>query len=412
MVEREAITERAERIESAELVGVEREDAGWPTSKIRLSLKPVFSSMNSTSSGKNSGSSRVLTEMLQNTPLMRELEPEPPQRLHALHQQHIVDQRHHARALGHLEIGPGQDQLVGLGPDAGERLEIARPPVGERHGGLQIKVDPAGLDRLADDLEHLIVVDAGRDDGLDELLLDRRVFVSARTSCLGDDERSPLSLGALGGGGLLRAGDDLRLLEFVCESRPRTRSSAPRRRPRRQARSSRSRPGCAAPALARHHAAAGASAVARDQFAGQLLDQAFQHPEVAGDLLALVLASPSRSARTASILACTSSNSWRTWSNRPRPPIGAVAPYSLMRLVETLDAVGKQIEPGDVVLDPVDALQVLVDDFERRLDLVQPVGGRSGPGAAREHQIRGRHHHDRARRRRSARGSGRCRNGR
>ena len=31
--------------------------------------------MNSTSSGKNSGSSRVLTEMLQNTPLIRELEP-------------------------------------------------------------------------------------------------------------------------------------------------------------------------------------------------------------------------------------------------------------------------------------------------------------------------------------------------
>ena len=32
------------------------------------------------------------------------------------------------------------------------------------------------------------------------------------------------------------------------------------------------------------------------------------------------------------------------------------------RLIETLDAVGEEIEPGDVVLDPVDALQVLVDD--------------------------------------------------
>ena len=62
------------------------------------------------------------------------------------------------------------------------------------------------------------------------------------------------------------------------------------------------------------------------------------------------------------------------------------------RLIETLDAVGEEIEPGDVVLDPVDALQVLVDDLERRLDLVQPVGGRGGTGAAREHQIRGRHH--------------------
>jgi hypothetical protein len=62
------------------------------------------------------------------------------------------------------------------------------------------------------------------------------------------------------------------------------------------------------------------------------------------------------------------------------------------RLVEALDAVGEEIEPGDVVLDPIDTLQVLVDDLERGLDLVHPVGGGGGTGAARQHQIRRRHH--------------------
>ncbi len=62
--------------------------------------------------------------------------------------------------------------------------------------------------------------------------------------------------------------------------------------------------------------------------------------------------------------------------------------------VEALDPIGEEIEPRHVVLDPVDALQILVDDFERRLDLAQPVaGGTGGPAAARHHQIGGRHHH-------------------
>ena len=51
------------------------EIAAWLTSKIRFSQSPLFSSMNSTSSGKNSGSSKVLVETLQKTALMREEEP-------------------------------------------------------------------------------------------------------------------------------------------------------------------------------------------------------------------------------------------------------------------------------------------------------------------------------------------------
>ena len=91
------------------------------------------------------------------------------------------------------QVGPRQDQLVGPGPDAGERLEITRPPIGERYDGLQIQVYPAGFDRLTDDLKHLVVVDAGRDHGLDDLLLHRRGRLGGEHLRLFDDEdRSPL----------------------------------------------------------------------------------------------------------------------------------------------------------------------------------------------------------------------------
>ena len=65
------------------------------------------------------------------------------------------------------------------------------------------------------------------------------------------------------------------------------------------------------------------------------------------------------------------------------------------RLIEPLDAVGQEIEPRHVVLDPVDALQVLVDHFERRLEIVQAVArdAAGGPRGARHHQVRGGHHH-------------------
>ena len=129
-----------------------------------------------------------------------------------------------------------------------------------------------------------------------------------------------------------------------------------------------------------------------DQFARELPDQALQRPEIAGDLL------PLRS-RLALEIGAHGVDLGMHLVEFVADLIGPAKAADRRgrgifaeRLVETLDAVGEQIEPGDVVLDPIDALQVLVDDFERRLDLVQPVGGGGGAGAAREHQIGRRHH--------------------
>ena len=118
--------------------------------------------MNSTSSGKNSGSSRVLTEMLQNTPLMRDSGPSRRSvcTLFTSSTLSIRGIMPDASAGGRYD--PGRISAVGLGSDAGERLEIAGPPLGQRDGRLQIQIDPPGLDGLADDLEHLVVADAGR----------------------------------------------------------------------------------------------------------------------------------------------------------------------------------------------------------------------------------------------------------
>ena len=43
-------------------------------------------------------------------------------------------------------------------------------------------------------------------------------------------------------------------------------------------------------------------------------------------------------------------------------------------LIEPLDAIVEEVEAGHVVLDPVDALEVSVDDLERLFELVQAVG--------------------------------------
>ena len=148
-------------------------------------------------------------------------------------------------------------------------------------------------------------LDARRDHGVDDLLRDRRVLLRREDLFLFDDED-----------GLLlyeRTWRHLRLLvqrflefvfDFVLEldllhhglRRAADNGSRARRHGGRRRRRWRQRLGGGG-----------------DQVARELPDQALQRPEIAGDLLPLgVLASPSRSARTASILACTSSNSLLT----------------------------------------------------------------------------------------------------
>ena len=235
---------------------------------------------------------------------------------------------------------------------------------------MQIKVDPAGFDRLADDLEHLVVADAGRDDGLDDLLRDGRVLPKREDLLLFDDEdRSPpprrqasaapppswssassnSSSISSSNSIFCTTGSGARLTTGAGRGAWR----APCRRGRRLGRGG-------------------------DQFARQLLDQAFQHPEIAGDLLALVL----RLAFEIGAHVVDLGVHLVEFLGELIGPAEAADRRGrgifAQRLIETLDAVGKQIEPGDVVLDPIDTLQVLVDDFERRLDLVQPVGGPVG----------------------------------
>ena len=111
--------------------------------------------------------------MLQKMPLTLEVRAQPPQHLHALDQQHIVYEGHHAGALGHGQVGAGEDQIVGLGPDAGERLVIAGAPLREHHGRLQIKVDAPFLDRVRNNLQHFVVADTRMGSACGALLLER-----------------------------------------------------------------------------------------------------------------------------------------------------------------------------------------------------------------------------------------------
>ena len=132
-----------------------------------------------------------------------------------------------------------------------------------------------------------------------------------------------------------------------------------------------------------------------DQFVGQLLDQAFQGPEVAGHLLALV-------ARLAFEIGAQILDLGMDLIEllgelvEPRQSPGPLAGARFAhRLIEPFDPVGEEVEPRHVLFDPVDALQVLVDHFERGLEIVQPVARYTagGPGGARHHEIRGGHHH-------------------
>ena len=71
------------------------------------------------------------------------------------------------------------------------------------------------------------------------------------------------------------------------------------------------------------------------------------------------------------------------WAKRP-DPAGPVADAVIAHgLIEAVDTIGDKVEAGHVVLDLVDALQVLVDDLERRFQLVQAVGTAGGFRAGR-----------------------------
>ena len=61
--------------------------------------------------------------------------------------------------------------------------------------------------------------------------------------------------------------------------------------------------------------------------------------------------------------------------------------------VETLDPVRQQIEPGNVVLDLIDALQIAVQHDERFLELIQAAADGRRTGRARDHVVGGGHHH-------------------
>ena len=126
---------------------------------------------------------------------------------------------------------------------------------------------------------------------------------------------------------------------------------------------------------------------------GQLLDQAFQDSEVARDLLALVLRLAFEIGAHVLDLGMhllEFLGELIETADVPGPLVHAVIAH---RLIEALDAVGEEIEARHVVLDPVDALQVLVDDFERLFELAQAIATGSGPGGARDHEIGGRHDH-------------------
>ena len=126
---------------------------------------------------------------------------------------------------------------------------------------------------------------------------------------------------------------------------------------------------------------------------GQLLDQAFQDPEVARDLLALVLCLAFEIGAHVLDLGMhllELLGKLVEAAQSTGPLARAVIAHGL---IEALDAVGEKIEARHVVLDPVDALQVLVDDLERLLELVESVGGGGGPGGARDHEIGGGHDH-------------------
>ena len=84
------------------------------------------------------------------------LELEPAHHLHAAEQQHVVDPRHQPAGLGRVEeFGRLQHGAV-LGPQPGERLVVADLALRQRHDRLQIEIDAVGLDRGADDLDHLV----------------------------------------------------------------------------------------------------------------------------------------------------------------------------------------------------------------------------------------------------------------
>ena len=131
-----------------------------------------------------------------------------------------------------------------------------------------------------------------------------------------------------------------------------------------------------------------------DQFVAELLDQTFQDAEVVRHLVALIARLAFEIGAQILDLGMHLLELLRELVE-PGQTAGPLAHADIVHgPVEALDAVGEEIDPGHVVLDPVDALQVLVDDFERRLELVQAVArGTGGPAAARHHKIRGRHHH-------------------
>ena len=102
-------------------------------------------------------------------------------------------------------------------------------------------------------------------------------------------------------------------------------------------------------------------------------------------------ASPSRSARRPSIRVCTCSKASESSPSRDGAPPRSPVADGAYGLVKALDPVGKEIEARHVVLDPVDALKIAVDDLERLLELLQAGGHRRRLGLARDHEIGGGH---------------------
>ena len=64
------------------------------------------------------------------------------------------------------------------------------------------------------------------------------------------------------------------------------------------------------------------------------------------------------------------------------------------RPIELVDALRQHAKPAELVFDPIDALEVAIDDLERLLDLVQPLGAARRPArGARQRQIGRGHDH-------------------
>ena len=120
-----------------------------------------LASMNCRISGNSSGSFSVDADDVAEQADLAVLELKAAHHLHAAEQQQLVDLRHQPAGFGGVEeLGRLQHGAIG-GAQPGERLVVADLALRQRDDRLQIEIDAAGIDRVADGLDHFVAAVGG-----------------------------------------------------------------------------------------------------------------------------------------------------------------------------------------------------------------------------------------------------------